>query len=53
MLGEVIFAKKKLAPASKSGWGTIVGATAGLVLKVIIALWMVGWILFDLYLFEG
>ncbi len=49
---EDFFAKKKLKPATKSGWGTIIGATAGVVAKVVVAVWMVGWILIDILLLD-
>ena len=50
--GEVLFAKKKLKDASKSGWGTIIGGTLGIVGKMIVSVWMVGWIVLDLSLFR-
>lgn len=48
--GEIIFARKKLRDASRSGWGTIIGGTLGIVGKMVISVWMVGWILLDLLL---
>ena len=48
--GEVIFAKKRLKDASKSGWGTIIGGTLGIVGKMVVSVWMVGWIVLDLLL---
>ncbi len=48
--GEIIFAKKKFSDASKSGWGTILGGVAGIVGKVVVSVWMVGWILLDILL---
>ena len=47
---EVFFAKKELKPATKSGWGTVIGATVGIVGKVVVSVWMVGWIVLDILL---
>jgi len=49
---EMLFAKKKWAPAGKSGVGTLVGATAGIIAKVIIAGTMIVWFLLDVLLID-
>jgi len=38
---ELIFAKKRLQPAAKSAWGSLLGTGVGLVLRLIVALGMV------------
>ena len=40
-VGGELLAGRRLLPAGKSGWGTFLGATAGLVVKVILGLLMV------------
>ncbi len=44
---ELIFAKKRLHPAAKSAWGSLLGAGVGLVVRLIIALAMVATFLLD------
>ncbi len=44
---ELAFARKQIRPAAKSTWGTLVGTTAGLILKTAIGIAMVGWFLLD------
>jgi hypothetical protein len=44
---ELIFAKKRLQPAAKSAWGSLLGTGVGLVLRLIIALGMVAAFLLD------
>lgn len=43
-IGELLGGKQLLS-ATKSTWGTLLGTTAGMVLKFLIALGMVGWFL--------
>jgi hypothetical protein len=38
---ELVFAKKRLQPAAKSAWGSLLGTGVGLVLRLIVALGMV------------
>ena len=45
MLGELI-GGKEIVPATKSTWGTLLGTTAGIVGKLLIAFLMIGWFLF-------
>lgn len=42
LCAEMIFAGKSLQPALRSGWGTLIGTTAGMVGKIIIDVGMVG-----------
>lgn len=42
ILGELL-GGKGILPAGKSGWGTFLGTTAGLVGKLAIAFFMIGW----------
>jgi len=42
LLGEVL-GGKELLPAGKSTWGTLLGTTAGMISKIIIAALMIGW----------
>ncbi|HYF36756.1 MAG TPA: DUF456 domain-containing protein [Prosthecobacter sp.] len=44
---EMFFAKKRLQPAVKSTWGTLLGTGVGLVLRFIISLAMVATVLID------
>jgi uncharacterized protein YqgC (DUF456 family) len=44
---ELIFAKKRLQPAAKSAWGSLLGTGVGLVLRLIVALGMVAVFLLD------
>ncbi len=44
---ELIFAKKRLQPAAKSAWGSLLGTGVGLVLRLIVALGMVAAFLLD------
>jgi uncharacterized protein len=47
LLFEIAFARREWKPAAKSTWGTLVGTTAGLVLKVGIGVIMIGYFLLD------
>ena len=47
---EWILAKKKLKPATVSGVGSVIGTVGGLVVKVIIAVVMLGYFLVDVFL---
>ena len=42
LCAEIIFAGRALGPAMKSGWGTFLGTTAGMIGKLLIDLSMVG-----------
>ena len=42
LCAEIIFAGRALGPAVKSGWGTFLGTTAGMIGKLLIDLSMVG-----------
>ena len=42
LCAEVIFAGRSLGPAVRSGWGTLLGTTAGMAAKIVIDLTMVG-----------
>lgn len=44
---ELIFAKKRLQPAAKSAWGSLLGTGVGLVLRLIVALGMVATFFLD------
>ncbi|MHA3774192.1 DUF456 domain-containing protein [Verrucomicrobiota bacterium sgz303538] len=44
LLGELL-GGKGLLPAGKSTWGTLLGTTAGIVLRFVIAAIMIGWFL--------
>ena len=44
LLGELL-GGKKLLPAGKSTWGTMLGTTAGLIVNLLIGLLMVAWFL--------
>lgn len=44
---EIFFAKKRLHPAVKSTWGTLLGTGVGLVLRLLISLAMVATVLID------
>ncbi len=44
---ELIFAKKRLQPAAKSAWGSLLGTGVGLVLRLLLALGMVAAVLVD------
>lgn len=44
---EIFFAKKRLSPAAKSTWGTLLGAGVGLVLRLAISLMMAATVLAD------
>lgn len=48
-LFEWIFAKKEVKPASISGVGSVVGTLAGLVVKIVIAVLMVGYFFVDVF----
>jgi len=45
---ELLFAKKRMAPAVKSTWGTLLGTGAGLIARLIISLAMVATVLLDI-----
>lgn len=49
---ELLFAKQGLQKAAVSGFGSAVGAATSLVVKVVVAVAMVGWFLVDV-LFIG
>jgi len=44
---ELLFAKKRMAPAVKSTWGTLLGTGVGLAVRLVLALAMVGTVLVD------
>ncbi len=44
---ELVFAKKRLQPAAKSAWGSLLGTGVGLVLRLIVALGMVATFFLD------
>lgn len=44
LLGELL-GGKGILPAAQSGWGTLIGTTAGIIAKFLIALVMIGWFL--------
>lgn len=44
LVGELL-GGKQLLPAGKSTWGTLLGTTAGIIARLIIALVMIGWFL--------
>lgn len=44
---ELVFAKKRLQPAAKSAWGSLLGTGVGLVLRLIVALAMVATFFLD------
>jgi len=44
---ELIFAKKRLKPAAKSAWGSILGTGVGLVVRVVISFAMIATFLLD------
>ena len=46
LCAEIIFAGRQLGPAAKSGWGTLLGTTAGMIGKIAIDVVMVGVFLF-------
>jgi uncharacterized protein YqgC (DUF456 family) len=45
---EVVFAKKRMAPAVKSTWGTLLGTGVGLIVRVFVSLLMIITVLVDL-----
>jgi uncharacterized protein YqgC (DUF456 family) len=47
LLFELIFAKKRMAPAVKSTWGTLLGTGAGLAARLLLSLVMVATVLMD------
>ena len=49
ILCELIFARKEMRPASVSGFGSVVGVAAGMIVKVIVGVLMIGWLLVDLW----
>ena len=49
-LCEWLGAKKELKPATVSGFGSVLGTLAGLVLKVVIIILMVGYFFIDVFL---
>jgi hypothetical protein len=44
LVGEII-GGKELLPAGKSTWGTLLGTTAGIAIRLLIAMVMIGWFL--------
>lgn len=44
---EMVFAKKKMSPAAKATWGTMVGTGVGMVARFCIGLIMIAWFLVD------
>ena len=42
LCAEIIFAGRSLGPALRSGWGTLLGTTAGMAAKIVIDVAMVG-----------
>jgi uncharacterized protein YqgC (DUF456 family) len=44
---ELIFAKKRLQPAAKSAWGSLLGTGVGLVLRLVISFAMIATFLLD------
>jgi uncharacterized protein YqgC (DUF456 family) len=44
---ELIFAKKRMAPAVKSTWGTLLGTGVGLVFRLVLSLGMIATVLVD------
>ena len=44
---ELMFAKKKVKPATVSGVGSVLGTVAGLAVKVVVGLLMIGWFVID------
>lgn len=47
LLFELLFAKKRMAPAVKSTWGTLLGTGAGLVARLVLSLAMVATVVID------
>ncbi len=47
MLFELMFAKKKVKPATVSGVGSVLGTVAGLIIKVAVGLMMIIWLMVD------
>ncbi len=45
---ELIFAKKRMAPAVKSTWGTLLGTGVGLVFRLVLSLGMIATVLVDI-----
>jgi uncharacterized protein YqgC (DUF456 family) len=45
---EVLFAKKRMAPAVKSTWGTLLGTGVGLIVRVFVSLLMIITVVVDL-----
>ena len=50
---EMLIAKKKIKPATKSGVGTAIGTAAGMAIKLVIAGAMVIWIIIDIFFFTA
>ncbi|SKA99320.1 hypothetical protein SAMN02745166_02905 [Prosthecobacter debontii] len=48
LIFELLFAKKRMAPAVKSTWGTLLGTGAGLIARLFISLLMVATVLVDI-----
>lgn len=44
---ELLFAKKKLQPAAKSAWGSLLGTGVGMVLRLVVALAMIATFFLD------
>ncbi len=47
LAAEIFFAKKRIQPAVKSTWGTLLGTGVGLVLRLIISIAMIATVLID------
>ena len=45
---EILFARQKISPATKSTWGSLVGTLGGVAAKGVIAVAMVVWIIIDI-----
>ncbi|MCB1276080.1 DUF456 domain-containing protein, partial [Prosthecobacter sp.] len=44
---ELLFAKKRLQPAAKSAWGSLLGTGVGLVLRLVVSCAMIATFLLD------
>lgn len=47
LLFELVFARKRMAPAVKSTWGTLLGTGAGLVVRLVLSVAMIAAVLVD------
>lgn len=48
LIFELVFARKQMAPAVKSTWGTLVGTGVGLIARLVISIAMVATVLIDI-----